>query len=131
MVTELHGRLRWWQCGRQPTAQTGRAMHNAIPTCARNTVDSEAPQCFLIALVPRYTPDAGEACLEALHSSAEGDTDWGMATGGLLHVMGVPLAPESASTFQLQLVKLPDAEVFANCQGLAHTVTAPDEALAE
>jgi hypothetical protein len=106
-------------------------MHNAIPTCARTTVDSEAPQRFFIAVVPRYTPDAGEACLEALHSSAEGDTDWGMATGDQLHVLGVPLAPESSSTLQLQRAKLPNAVVFANCQGLAHTVTTPDEALAE
>jgi hypothetical protein len=131
MVTELHGRLRWWQCGRQPAAQTGRAMHNAIPTCARNSVDSEAPQCFLIAVVPRYTPDAGEACLEALHSSAEGVTDWGVATDGLLYVLGVPFAPESASTLQLQRAKLTDAVVLANCKGLAHTVAAPDEALAK
>jgi hypothetical protein len=71
-VTELHGRLRWWQCGRQPDAQTGRTMHNAIPTCA--TVHSEAPQRFLVTLVPRYTPDAGEALLETLKSSAELDT---------------------------------------------------------
>jgi hypothetical protein len=106
-------------------------MHNATPTCARNTVDSEAPQRFLIAVVPRYPPDAGEECMEALHSSEEGGTDWGVATGGLLHVLGVPLAPESASTFQLQRAKLPDAVVFANRQGLAHTVSAPDEALAE
>jgi hypothetical protein len=69
--------------------------------------------------------------LEALHSSAEGDTDWGMATGDLLHVLGVPLAPESASTLQLQRAKLPDAVVLANCQGPAHTLAAPDEALAE
>jgi hypothetical protein len=85
-------------------------MHNAIPTCARNTVHSKASQRFLIAVVPRYAPDAGEACLEALHSSAEGDTNWGVATGGLLHVLGVPLAPESVSTLQLlcsQCAKLP------------------------
>jgi hypothetical protein len=75
VVTELHCRQRWWQSGRQPAAQTGRAMHNAIRTCARNTVDSEAPQRFLVTVVPRYMPDAGEACLQALHSSAEVDTD--------------------------------------------------------
>jgi hypothetical protein len=71
LVTELHGRLPWWQ----PTAQTGRAMHNAIPTYARNTVHSEAPQRFLVTVVPRYSPDAGEARLETLNSSAEADTD--------------------------------------------------------
>jgi hypothetical protein len=69
--------------------------------------------------------------LEALHSSTEGDTDWGVATGGLLRVLGVPLAPESANALQLQRAKLPDAMVFANCQGPAHTVSAPDEALTE
>jgi hypothetical protein len=74
---------------------------------------SEAPQRFPIEVVPRYTPEARETCLEALHSSAEGDTDWGVATGGLLHVSGVPLAPESTSTLQLQRAKLPDAVVFA------------------
>jgi hypothetical protein len=98
MVTELHGRLRWWQCGRQQAAQTGRAMHNALPTCARNSVDSEALQRFLIAVV------------HAWKRSEEGDTDWGVGTDGLLHVLGVPLAPESASTLQLQSAKLPDAE---------------------
>jgi hypothetical protein len=104
-------------------------MHNAIPTCVSNTVDSEAPQRFLIAVVPRYTPDAGEACLEVLHR--QGGTDWGVATDGLLHVLGVPLAPKSARTLQLKRAKLPDAVVLVNCQGLAHTVSAADEALAE
>jgi hypothetical protein len=75
MVTELQGSLRWWECGRLPAAQTGRAMHNAIPTYARNTVHSEAPQRFLVPVVPRCTPDAGEARLETLNSSAENYTD--------------------------------------------------------
>jgi hypothetical protein len=61
-------------------------MHNAKPTCVRSTVDSEASQRFHVAVAPRHVPNAGKACLEALHSSAEGDTDWGVATGGLLHV---------------------------------------------
>jgi hypothetical protein len=105
IVTELHGRLRRWQCGRQPAEQTGRAMHNAVPTCARTTADSQAPQCFFTTVVLRCTPDVDMACLEGLHSSAEVGSA-GLATGGLLHVLGVPLAPESASTLQLQRAKL-------------------------
>jgi hypothetical protein len=71
-------------------------MQNAIPTCARDTVDSEAPQRFLVTVVPRYTPDAKESCLVALHSSEEVETDYGLATGGLLHVFGGPPAPLNA-----------------------------------
>jgi hypothetical protein len=57
--------------------------------------------------------------------------DWPLvATGGLLHVLGVPVAPESASVLQLQHAKLPNA-VFTNGQGLAYTVSAPNEALSE
>jgi hypothetical protein len=69
--------------------------------------------------------------LETPHSSAEVDTDWGVATGGLLHVLSVPLPAKSANDLQLQRAKLPEAVVFANCQGVAHTVSALDEALAE
>jgi hypothetical protein len=50
-------------------------MPNAMPTCARNTIDSEVPQRFLVRVVPRYTPDAGKACLETLNSSAEAEIE--------------------------------------------------------
>jgi hypothetical protein len=106
-------------------------MHNAVLTCASDTVDSEMQQHFLVAYVPRYMQDAGEACMEALHSSAEVDTDEVLDTGGLLHLLGVPLAPESASALQLQRAKVPNAVVFTNYQGLAPTVSPPYKALAE
>jgi hypothetical protein len=106
-------------------------MHNAVPTYARDTVDSEVPQHVLVTVDPCFTPDAWEACLETLHSSAEVYTCHVLATSGLLHVLGVPLAPEGASALQLQHAKLSDDVVFTNYKGLAHTVSAPDKALAK
>jgi hypothetical protein len=131
MVTELHGRLWGWQCGRQPATQADRAMHNVVPTCARDTVDSEAPKRFLVAVVPRCTPDVGGACLNAMHTSAEAVTDESLATGSLLHVLAVPLTPRTECR-PAAVCRAPGrCVVCANCQGLAHSVTAPDEALAE
>jgi hypothetical protein len=48
-----------WAAASRTGKQSDVSMHHAVPICARDTIDSEAPKRFFVTVVPRYTPDGG------------------------------------------------------------------------